>query len=95
MTFEQNLAKYGLLEKEHRVYEEKKKQDIDTLFGTSAKSLVIPLGAWDEGGVWGAITGATTHFGIPNHVYNGIGLKASKDLKKTIRKYINLMQHKF
>lgn len=75
MTFEQNLAKYGLLEKEHRVYEEKKKQDIDTLFGTSAKSLVIPLGAWDEGGVWGAITGATTHFGIPNHVYNGIGLK--------------------
>lgn len=75
MTFEQNLAKYGLLEKEHRVYEEKKKQDIDTLFGTEAKSLVIPLGAWDEGGVWGAITGATTNFGIPNHVYNGIGLK--------------------
>ena len=26
---------------------------------------------------------------------NGIGLKASKDLKKTRRKYINLMQHKF
>ena len=75
MTFEANLAKYGLLDKEHRIYEEKKKQDIDTLFGTSGKSLIIPLGAWDEGGVWGAITGATTHFGIPNKVYNAIGLK--------------------
>jgi hypothetical protein len=75
MTFEANLAKYGLLDKEHRIYEEKKKQDIDTLFGTSGKSLIIPLGAWDEGGVWGTVTGATTHFGIPNKVYNAIGLQ--------------------
>ena len=64
------IVDYGKLK-----YEEKKKQDIDTLFGTSGKSLIIPLGAWDEGGVWGTVTGATTHFGIPNKVYNAIGLQ--------------------
>jgi hypothetical protein len=74
MTFEANLAKYGLLDKEHRIYEEKKKQDIDTLWGTNGKSLVIPLGAWDDN-VWGAIGGASTNFGIPSDVYRAIGLK--------------------
>tara|TARA_B110000495_G_C23015549_1_gene601415 strand:+ start:1302 stop:1943 length:642 start_codon:yes stop_codon:yes gene_type:complete len=74
MTFEANLAKYGLLDKEHRIYEDKQKQDIDTLWGTEGKSLVIPLGAWDSN-IWGAIGGASDNFSIPSDVYRSIGLK--------------------
>lgn len=83
MTFEANLAKYGLLDKEHRVYEDKRKQDIDTLFGTSAKSLIIPLGAWDNGGFLGS---PTEHFAIPDHVYRGIGLKEKETCQGGILK---------
>jgi hypothetical protein len=75
MTFEQSLAKYGQLSKEHRIYEEKKKQDIDTLFGTETKGLMIPLGSWDDGG-W---TGVGANFAIPNSVYrDGVGLNTDE-----------------
>jgi len=77
MTFEANLAKYGLLDKEHRIYEDKRKHDITTVFGTLTggdeedKSLIIPLGAWDDNG-W---LGTSTEFAIPQDVYQAIGLK--------------------
>lgn len=92
MTFEANLAKYGLLDKEHRIYENKQKHDITTVFSAltggdgDEKGLMIPLGAWDDGGVWNSITGVTTEFAIPNKVYNGIGLKEKETCQGGILK---------
>lgn len=89
MTFEANLAKYGLLDKEHRIYENKKKFDIDTVFsgllGTEGneKGLLIPLGAWDNGGF---LQTPTTEFSIPDDVYRGIGLKVKETCQGGILK---------
>jgi hypothetical protein len=69
MTFEQSLAKYGLLKKEHRIYENKKKFDVATFFGTEARGLMIPFGASDDS--W---SGVGSNFSIPTSIYQKIGL---------------------
>ena len=45
--------------------------------------MIIPLGAWDDGGFLGS---ASTHFGIPDHVYRGIGLKEKETCQGGILK---------
>ena len=88
-SFQRNLAKYGLLDSEHRIYESKNKHENTTWFssltGTDEKGLMIPLGAWDDND-WSVLGVPSTQFSIPGEVYQSIGLKEKETCQGGVMK---------